>query len=664
MYPHRLACTGVRLVLVGSLCIGSAHATTSQVEQLTSLPLEQLLEFQVDTVSKHAQPLSSVPASVSIVTARDIRTFGYRTLGDVLNSMRGLYVSYDRNYNYLGVRGFSTPGDYNTRVLLLVDGVRYNDVVYDQAAIGTDFSIDVDLIERVEFINGPGSVVYGANALLGVINVVTKSGADFRGTNVALEGGSYRTTRGRATIGDITENGGSWLLSATRRNQHGQDLYYSEYDTPEQNQGVAIGADYDRVTTLMAKYQQNNFSVMLTRGDRTKGIPTASYGQTFNDPRSQTIDTHTNLSAQYRFSANRNIDVVTRLNSGYYEYRGDYVYDDSQLINRDFSAGFWSAAEFQMSYIGLDSQTITAGLEYRYAPRIDQENVDVDPRAILLSTHQRSNTEGFYLQDEIRLTPQWTLNLGDRIDWLDNGDLVNSPRIGLVWQPATTTAIKLMRGEAYRAPNAYEQYYFPQFFQQPGTDSEINSGLQRERVISNELIVEQGLSASERISLSVFENEIDRLIVLQSDPIDDSLYFVNALSVRTRGAEIEWQRAWTSGVQLKTSYSWQVSNASGPVLTSPRHLFKLNLSGPLPAEMTYGASLRAISGRETEKAHVPGFAVADLTLRQPISDRLEWSGGLYNVFDHKYFDPASAEHEQSVLAQDRRNFTVRFDYWF
>ncbi len=68
--------------------------------------------------------------------------------------MRGLYVSYDRAYHYLGTRGFATPGDYNTRVLLLVNGVRLNDNLYDQANIGTDFPIDLDLIERVEFVSG------------------------------------------------------------------------------------------------------------------------------------------------------------------------------------------------------------------------------------------------------------------------------------------------------------------------------------------------------------------------------------------------------------------------------------------------------------------------------------------------------------------------------
>src|SRR5690606_19764488 len=132
--PSCRSCAVRRASLMGmSLCLaGAVLADDSQAERLASLPLEQLLQFQVDSVSRYAQQVASAPASVSIVTAQDIRSYGYRTLADVLQSMRGLYLSYDRNYAALGVRGFATPGDYNTRVLLLVDGMRLADPVYDQ----------------------------------------------------------------------------------------------------------------------------------------------------------------------------------------------------------------------------------------------------------------------------------------------------------------------------------------------------------------------------------------------------------------------------------------------------------------------------------------------------------------------------------------------------
>jgi outer membrane receptor for ferrienterochelin and colicin len=146
-----------------------ARAQSAQPD-LTPLSIEQLLDAELtSTASKFEQEVTRAPASVTVITGDEIRRHGYRTLADVLNNVRGLYTSYDRNYSYVGARGFARPGDYNTRVLLLIDGHRLNEPTYNMAAIGTDFPIDVSLIDRVEVIRGPGSSLYGTSAFLGVI---------------------------------------------------------------------------------------------------------------------------------------------------------------------------------------------------------------------------------------------------------------------------------------------------------------------------------------------------------------------------------------------------------------------------------------------------------------------------------------------------------------
>ncbi len=183
-----------------------------------SLSFEELLELNVDrvyTASKYEQSISRAPASVSIVTSDDIRKLGLRTLAGVLQSVRGVYVPYDRTYSYLGIRGFQRPGDYNSRVLLLVDGHRLNENLYGAFLLGTEAVPDVDLIDRVEVIRGPSSSLYGESAFLGVVNVITKRGRQLNGFEVSGEVASFDTYYGRLSFGQKFDNETEVLLSAS-----------------------------------------------------------------------------------------------------------------------------------------------------------------------------------------------------------------------------------------------------------------------------------------------------------------------------------------------------------------------------------------------------------------------------------------------------------------
>ncbi|HOI17928.1 MAG TPA: TonB-dependent receptor plug domain-containing protein, partial [Geobacteraceae bacterium] len=205
---------------------------------LTTLTIEQLMEVEVDTVSgasRYEQPITEAPASVTIVTAEEIKMYGYRTLSDILQSVPGFSVTNDRNYRYAGIRGLGIPGDYGTRFLLLVDGVRQNDTVYQTGYIGYEMVVDVDLIERVEIIRGPGHTLYGANAMMGVINVITRRGRDMDGVEVSGATGSFDTYKGRLSYGKKFEAGPEMLLSGTFLHSRGQDLYYPEFDSPSTN---------------------------------------------------------------------------------------------------------------------------------------------------------------------------------------------------------------------------------------------------------------------------------------------------------------------------------------------------------------------------------------------------------------------------------------------
>src|SRR6188508_2443237 len=187
-------------------------------QSLSDLSLEDLMQIdagQVFGASERLQPAIEAPASVSFITAQEIKRYGYRTLADVLRAVRGVYVTNDRNFSFVGIRGFGKPGDYNSRILLLVNGHRVNDNVFGQAEIGAEFGLDPAMFERVEIIRGPASSLYGDSAFFAVVNVITRSGAALGGTSVTVETGTLGTYLARSSTGHRLSNGLDVAISGT-----------------------------------------------------------------------------------------------------------------------------------------------------------------------------------------------------------------------------------------------------------------------------------------------------------------------------------------------------------------------------------------------------------------------------------------------------------------
>ncbi|HNG67127.1 MAG TPA: TonB-dependent receptor plug domain-containing protein, partial [Thauera aminoaromatica] len=222
----KLAVLGLGVLLAFPPEAGAAQ------DDLTALPFDELLLRDFVSASRLARQVSDSPAAVAIVTADDIRAYGYRTLADVINGMRGLYTTDERTYHYMGGRSFGDVEDYAGRVMLLIDGYAVQDNLFDQAYIDESGLIDLELVDRVEYVPGTGSVTYGNNALLGILNVVTRRGRDFDGARVSAEISSRGASRQRATWGKHFNNGAEVLLSASTLDVDGRNLYFPAYDTP------------------------------------------------------------------------------------------------------------------------------------------------------------------------------------------------------------------------------------------------------------------------------------------------------------------------------------------------------------------------------------------------------------------------------------------------
>ncbi|TAN53361.1 MAG: TonB-dependent receptor [Methylococcaceae bacterium] len=664
---HRPPKRGIKPLSAGILVVCSWVAAADPAKPITERSLEDLLNLQVFSASKFSQRSIEAPSAVTVITANDIKTYGYRTLGEVLRSIRGLYLSYDRNYQYLGVRGGNRPGDYNSRVLLLIDGFRTNDNVYDMAYIDRSFLLDVDLIDRVEFVPGPGSSLYGSNAFFGVINVITRQGRDIGNGEASGEVAGFDTNKQRFSLGHRFENGFDALVSATRYESSGQDLYYPEYAAPDTRYGRADGLDGERQGSLFARFAHGGWTLQSGLTQRRKDIPTGQYDTVFAASGTRTLDREAYVNLEYQSQLTSSTELSARLFYGQYLFNGSYVYPDFR--NHDQTHGQWWGGEVKWFSTMLERQKITFGSEFQLNVHQDQYNYDswsaTGNRVENLDDHRDGDRFGFYLQDEIDIVDGLKLNAGLRHDRYSTFGGTINPRLGLVYQPAPATAVKFIYGTAFRAPNVYELYYWA-----PGPSGQKpNPHLDPESIQTYELAVESHW-AGWLFTGSLFRYEIHDLISQSLDPNDGFLVFRNIGEARIDGVGTEIERAWSNGLRLRGSYSWQYGEdtATGRwLINSPKHLVKLNLSAPLCDErLRLGFENQYTSARKTDNGgEADGYFLSNLTLTaQRLMPGVELSASVYNLFDVRYFDPVDAAHRQDMILQDGRNFRLKLTLRF
>lgn len=640
---------------------------------LADLSLEQLLEVKVDkvfTASRREQKTWEAPASVSIVTRDEIKSFGYRSLADVLRSVPGLYTSNDREYTYLGVRGFSRPGDYNSRVLLLIDGHRANDNIYDSALVGQEALVEADSIERVEVIRGPSSSLYGSSAFFGVINVITRNGASLNGVEFSGEGGSFETFKGRVSAGHKFKSGLEYFVSGSYFDSAGQRrLYYPEFDAPSSNNGIAENLDGLRAWHFLGHVSFRDFTLAAGFNSRTKAVPTGSFGGAFNDPRVEILDQAGYVDLKYEHEFANDLQLTARVNYHRYDYRGTYPYDaadpgdpPSIVINKDDVRGDWWSTEVLATRRFIERLTLTAGAEFRDNFRQDQANFDEGaPPSFYVNDHSGSSIVGVFGQADVAILTNLIFSAGLRYDHYSTfGHSVN-PRFGLMYQPWTPTTFKLLYGRAFRAPNAYELNYVAPFYV-------ANPNLKPERIETWEIVWEQALHEAVKFSAAGFYYDVDGLVSLADD--GGVFTFRNLENARAYGTELAVEGRWADGWLGRVSYTAQRAedtDTGDELSNAPSHQAKFHLRVPLlkdrifaGAEIQYGGSVRAVqSGR------VDDYWVANLTLlSRELVKGLEISASVYNVFDTRYASTGSEEHIQRVLPQDGRSFRVKLTYKF
>jgi outer membrane receptor for ferrienterochelin and colicins len=650
---------------IAIFALAMTAGTTAGAQSLSELSLEDLLRIDAGRVfgaSERSQPVTEAPASVSFITAEDIARYGYRSLADILQGVRGLYVSDDRNFSFLGARGFGKPGDYNSRILLLVNGHRVNDNVFGQAEIGDEFGLDPATFERVEIIRGPASALYGDSAFFAVVNVITRTGATIDGTSVTYETGSHGTQMVRGMTGERLPNGVDYALSSTLERSDGADrLYFPAYDAPDTNFGVAEGLDGHHFGQHYGRLAFGDLVFTGAYGRRRKDVPTASYGTLFNEQtdRQHTIDRHGLFDVEYtrpvgasRVAVRGAYDRFT--SNGSYPFPGE-AFGQRVAVGFNDVVGSWWTLSGRVSR-PLPGQVLVVGAEYIDNVQQNQISGYVGDTP-LISTNQSSSQHALFVQDEFKFGRHVILNAGMRYDRYEAFDRL-TPRTALIVMPSANQSFKYLYGNAFRAPNMYEriEHYFGQSV----------ASLRPESIDTHELVWERYSGDWLRTSVSSYWYTADRLITLAAT--DDpgaflGVTYVNEGEVRAKGLELEAQMRLWRGAQGHMSYALQnaTDQATGAILpNSPRQMAKARVSAPLfgPGSSAAIEVLGIGSRRTVAGNHLGAATTANLTLTKPLGRSLELVGSVRNLFDLEYGVPASDEHLQDTVPQNGRSFRV------
>ena len=647
--------------LLAALALTATALAQQTTKDLSEASLEELTNIQVYSASKHMQSASEAPSSVTVITADEIQKYGYRRLADILESVRGFYMTSDRLYSYVGVRGFGHLEDWNSRILVLIDGHRINNNVTGQGMLGTEFPVDVDLIERVEIIRGPSSSLYGADAFFAVINVITRKSPQLKGVELSFAPASFGTFDGRASYGG-QYRGIDILLSGTFYNSQGQTLFYPQFDSPTTNYGITRNTDYENYQHILATISFRGFTLQGLFSQRDKGIPTGSYGSVFDNPRNSTFTGDQYFDLSYQHSVGEKWELTARTSYGQSRLQAPLQFatgqpDGSTLVNTYSYRGNWWDSEVKVSRTLLEKHKITLGTEITDNLRQDQgDNISLGN--LFTPDPETSAIWALYGQDEFAITHQLTLSAGLRYDHYSDFGGTTNPRVGLIYRLFHPTTLKLLYGTAFRAPEPTE------LAPDNGSFYDNNPRLGPEKIRSLEGVVEQGMGQHFTLSGSVFRNWISDLISLQEQSDGNSQY-LNSGKADATGVEVELDGHLASGLQGRASYSYV--SAEQPIThqilnNSPQHLAKLNLSVPVvqqrlfaSLDAQYTSPVQTLAGNT-----VSGFAVFNLTLLgHTLGKHLDLSASVYNILDKKYFDPGRPEDPEDSIQQDGRNFRIK-----
>ena len=619
---------------------------------------------EVVAASRVAQAIEDAPASISLITAEEIRAFGYQNVYQALGGTRGVYQSDDLTYKSLGFRGYDTPGDYGNHVLVTMDGHTMNDDQVGASYGASDLVVDLADVERIEIVRGPGSALYGSNAFFGVVNVVTNKGTPDSAPHVSVTADTESTLRGRGGVGLGDDERGLWLSAAGATSQ-GRDYQFDEFvDIPRGNAtGESLNSDGYTARTFHGKAWLDDLTLQGFHHGRTKEIPTGAFGTILGDPRAEANDHRTFGELRYEPKLGDKAELYARAWLDAYSYRGQFPYGPKSVYT-DSWEGRWLGVEPRLVVRPDSWLNLTVGAETRqhFAAKLQSETSAGD-----LILDERPTFEVYSGYGIVELVGgDWVrLSAGGRFDLFNTPEAVGeqltsfNPRLALILKPGDLDVFKLMGGTAFRAPSVYEFLY-----DDGGLTQQVSDGLVPERILTAEAEYSHALDEATHIVGAVYVNAIEDLVGTRIIPGTGGVFqYANTEdTIRTMGVEYELRRDWRQGWMAAAQHSMQRTRAGTPgegseIINSPPHLISLKAAAPLVAGVTNISTVvrsesprLRIDGDRTGWAHIVDATVTGRLPQVPA----RWGVGVRNLLDWRYGYPGGADLRMAEVPQPGR----------
>ena len=610
--------------------------------------------YEVTAASRNAESPDDALASVTLIPGAELRAFGDETLYEALAGTRGVFQTDDQTYQALGFRGFSRPGDYGNRVLVLLDGHSMNDDQLGSSYVGQDFLTDLGDVERIEVVRGPGSALYGTNAFFGVVNVVTHDADTVPAPHVGVAATGDGVGRLRLGGGHVFAPRAGFWASAAGARAEGGDLYLPAHvGAPKAPDGLVRGADGFQSMTLQTRAWWNALTFQASLNNREKRIPSGAYETIVGDHRALSNDTRGFAEVRFEPRLSETVQLSTRASLDHYAFEGAYPYADPAIgVQRDTWDGLWVDGEARVRTQVLDSVALTVGGAARRALQgaLQSRNdagtpLDLEARTGVFS--------GYGVADYAPLR-RLAFSFGARLDHFTSIDgNAFSPRLATLVRPSENSALKLIAGQAFRAPSPYELRY------EDGQTQVAAKALDPETVRTLEAEYTYHPTADWALTGDVFFNQIANLISLGATSPgpsggESALQYQNLdQKAQTLGGELEVRRAWQAGGMFAATYAWQRTHVgkfdfgqATEISNSPEHVFGLKHAIPVGRSgATLANRLRVESRRLTETAEFTRAATLwDVTLTGDLpAAHLTYGFGLRNVLGQVVEHPVSDE---------------------